>query len=55
MSEKQMLKEKVKPIKKLIEDDEYKLLLSSLKKKAKIDTKGEEPYVLLNENFGGSF
>lgn len=55
MSEKQRIREIVKPVQKLIEDDEYKLLLSDLKSKAKIDTQGEEPHVQLNENFGGFF
>ena len=55
MSEKQRIKEVVRPVSKLVEDDEYKVMLSELKTKAKIDTQGEEIYHLLNENFGGAF
>lgn len=55
MTERQIVKEKIRPIKKLIEDDEYRLLLSELKEKAKVDTKGEQPYLILSDNFGGSF
>ena len=55
MSEKQMLKEKVIDVKKLIEDDEYKLLLSELRQNAKVDTEGEKTHFILNDNFGGCF
>jgi hypothetical protein len=55
MSEKQRVKEIIRPVSKLIEDDEYKLLLSELKSKANIDREGEPTPHLLNDNFFGLY
>lgn len=54
MSETKNLNQIVRSISKLIEE-EYKLLLSELKSKAKIDREGEPIQHLLNDNFGGNF
>jgi hypothetical protein len=55
MSETKNLNQIVRSISKLIEEEEYKLLLSELKSKAKIDREGEPIQHLLNDNFGGNF
>lgn len=43
-------------VEQLIQDDEFKLLLSELKTKAKIDARvGETTPTILHDNFGGFF
>jgi hypothetical protein len=55
MSETKKLNQIVRSISKLIEEEEYKLLLSELKSKAKIDREGEPTPNLLNDNFCGLY
>ena len=51
MSEKQRIREIVKPVQKLIEDDEYKLMMIDIKKNAKLSLYEGEPTPPLNDKF----
>lgn len=55
MSEKQKIREIVRPVIKLIEDDEYNIFLSELENKAKVDTVADNPRILLEDDFGGLY